>query len=53
MPEIEDFQEAAHHCFELARKMGLLEEDIALEAFDLLIANDYDRMSAHALGVCL
>ena len=53
MREIEDFQEAAYHCFELAKTMGLLEEDIALEAFDLLTANNYDRMSAHALGVRL
>jgi hypothetical protein len=53
MSEIEHFQEAAHYCFEVAKAMGLLEEDTALEAFDLLTANDYDRMSAHALGVSL
>ena len=53
MPEIENFQESAHHCFELAKTIGLVEEDIALEAFELLITNDYDRMSAHALGVRL
>ena len=29
------------------------EEDIALEAFELLTTNNYDRMSAHALGVRL
>ena len=53
MREIEDFHEAAHHCFEVAKAMGLLEEDTALEAFELLTTNNYDRMSAHALGVRL
>jgi len=53
MPEVENFQESAEHCFELAKKIDLLEEDIALDAFELLTANDIDRMSAHALGVRL
>jgi len=30
-----------------------LEEDIALEAFGLLTANNYDYFAAHALGVSL
>jgi hypothetical protein len=53
MPEIENFQDSAQHCFEIANRTDLLEEDIALEAFDLLTANCYDLMSAHALGVSL
>ena len=53
MPEVENLQDSAQHCFQLAKEVDLLEEDIALEAFDLLTANDYDRMSAHALGVNL
>ncbi len=51
MPDIATVQDSAQHCFEVARSRGFLEEDIALEAFELLTANDYDRMSAHALGV--
>ncbi len=53
MPEIENFQEAAHQCFELAKTLGLVEQDIALEAFEMLVGNEYDHMSAHALGVRL
>ena len=53
MPEVENFQEAAHHCFELAKTLSLLEEDVALEAFELLVANQHDAISAHALGVSL
>ena len=53
MPEIENFKDAAYHCFEIAKKIGLPDEDTALEAFDLLTANSYDHMSAHALGVRL
>ena len=53
MPDIENFQEAARHCFELAKTLGFAEEDVALEAFELLVGNEYDRMSAHALGVRL
>ena len=53
MPEIESFQESAEHCFELAKLTDFLEEDIALEAFSLLIANDHDQILAHALGVSL
>ena len=53
MPEVENCQEAAHHCFELAKTLGLLEEDVALEAFELLVANQHDVISAHALGVSL
>ncbi len=53
MPEIENFQDFAQHCFELAKSRDFLEEDIAVEAFELLTANDYDRMPAHALGVSL
>jgi hypothetical protein len=53
MPEIESFQESAKHCFELAKSSDFLEEDIALEAFELLTANNYDGILAHALGVSL
>jgi len=51
MLKIENFQDSAQHCFEVAKSRRFLEEDIALEVFELLTANDYDRMSAHALGV--
>jgi hypothetical protein len=53
MPEIENFQGSAQHCFELAKSSHFLEEEIALEAFELLTANNYDRIQAHALGVSL
>jgi len=53
MPEIESFQESAHHCFEVAKWADFLEEDIALEAFELLTANNVDPILAHALGVSL
>ena len=53
MPEIANFQNFVGRYFELARANDFLEEDIALEAFELLTANDYDRVSAHALGVSL
>ena len=53
MPEIESFQESAQHCFEVAKLTDFLEEDIALEAFELLTANQYDPFAAHALGVSL
>ncbi len=53
MPEIENFQSFVGRYFELARANDFLEEDIALEAFELLTANDCDRVSAHALGVSL
>jgi hypothetical protein len=53
MPEIDNLQETVQHCFELARWSKLLEEDIALEAFELLTANDHDQILEHALGVSL
>jgi hypothetical protein len=59
MPEIESFQESAQHCFEIAKASGFLEssdfmeEEIALEAFELLVTNDYDPILAHALGISL
>ena len=53
MPEIENFQESAEHCFELASSQNFLEEDVALEAFELLTANEYDCVLAHGLGVSL
>jgi len=53
MPEIENFQESAEHCFELAKRSDFLQEDMALVAFELLTANNYDRILAHALGVSL
>ena len=59
MPEVESFHESAERCFELAKSSGFLkssdflEEDIAVEAFELLIANDCDPILAHAMGVRL
>ena len=53
MPEIESFQESVQHCFEVARVTDFVEEDIALKAFELLTANNYDHFAAHALGVSL
>ena len=53
MPEIENFQVGAEYCFELAKLSDLLEEDIALEAFELLTTNNHDQILAHALGVSL
>ena len=53
MPEIENLKDSAERCFELASSSNLLEEDVALEAFELLTANDYDGILAHALGVSL
>jgi hypothetical protein len=53
MPEMQNLKESVHHCFELAKLSDFLEEDIALEAFELLTANNYDRILAHALGVSL
>ena len=53
MRETENFQDSAEHCFELAKSSDFLEEDIALEAFELLTANRYDCVLAHGLGVSL
>ena len=53
MPGIENFQDSAQHCFELAKSSDFLEEDLALEAFALLTTNNYDCIAAHALGVSL
>ena len=53
MYKIENFQESAEHCFEVASSQNLLEEDVALEAFELLTANQYDYVLAHGLGVSL
>jgi CMP-N-acetylneuraminic acid synthetase len=53
MHQVENFQESAQHCFELAASSGLLEEDVASKAFELLTANDYDGIEAHTLGVSL
>jgi len=53
MPEIENFQESVQHCFELAASSDFLEEDIALEAFELLTTNNYDCILAHGMGVSL
>ncbi len=53
MHEIENLQDSAAHCFGLASSQNFLEEDVALEAFDLLTANEYDCVLAHGLGVSL
>ena len=53
MPEIENVRDSAQHCFELANSSDFLGEDVAVEAFELLTANQYDHFAAHALGVSL
>jgi len=53
MPEVENIQESAQHCFELAKSRDVPEDGIALKAFELLTANNYDCITAHALGVSL
>ena len=53
MPGIENFQDSAQHCFELAKSRDVLEDDVAVEAFELLTANEYDCVLAHGLGVSL
>jgi len=53
MPEIENFQDSVQHCFEVAMRSYLLEEDVALEAFQMLTANEYDGVLAHGFGVSL
>lgn len=53
MLEVENFQDSAEHCFEVAKSTDFLQEDVALEAFALLTANHYDQMLAYALGVSL
>jgi hypothetical protein len=53
MPETENLQDYAKYCFEVGRLENMLEEDIASEVFELLTANAYDSILAHALGVSL
>ena len=53
MPEIENLHDISEDCLELDDSSGFQEEDIALEAFGLLTANNYDGILAHALGVSL
>ena len=53
MPEVEKFHESAQHCFEVAKWSDFLKEDMALQAFELLTANEYDCVLAHGLGVSL
>jgi len=54
MPEIANLKSSAERCFELARPSNSLEEeDVALEAFEQLTANEYDCVLAHGLGVSL
>ena len=53
MAEIENLKNSAERCFELASSSDFLEEDVALQAFELLTANSYDGILAHALGVSL
>lgn len=53
MAETQNLQDSAEHCFGLAKSSDFLEEDIALEAFELLTANNHDGILAHALGVSL
>ena len=35
MPEIENFRDSVQHCFDIAKTSDFLEENVALEAFDL------------------
>lgn len=59
VPNVENFYQSAQHCFEVAKSSGFLkpsdflEQDIALEAFELLTTSSFDQISAHALGVSL
>jgi hypothetical protein len=53
MPEIENLKNSAERYFKLASPSNFLEEDVALEAFELLTANEYDCVLAHGLGVSL
>lgn len=53
MHDIDNFQNSAQHCFETAEATEFLKGDIAVEAFELLTANDHDFILAHALGVSL
>ena len=53
MPEIVDLKNSAERCFELASSSNFLEQDVALEAFGLLTANEFDCVLAHGLGVSL
>jgi len=53
MPEIENLKDSAERCFELASSSNFREEDVALEAFEVLTANEYDCVLAHGLGVRL
>ena len=59
VPNVENFYQSAQHCFEVAKSSGFLkpsdflEQDIALEAFELLTTSNFDQISAHALGVSL
>ena len=53
MPETENLKNSAERYFELASSNNFLEEDVALGAFELLTANSYDRIVAHALSVRL
>lgn len=53
MAETQNLQDSGEHCFELAKSSDFQEEDIALEAFELLTANNHDGILAHALGVSL
>ena len=53
MYEIENLKNSGGRCFELASSSNFLEEDVALEAFELLTANEYDCVLAHGLGVSL
>ncbi len=53
MPEIENLKNSVERCFELANSHNFLEEEVALEAFGLLTANEYDCVLAHGLGVSL
>ncbi len=53
MHAIENLQDSAEHCFELAKSQNFMEDDVALEAFEMLTANEYDCVLAHGLGVSL
>ena len=53
MPEIENLKDSAERCLELASSSNFLEEDVALEVFELFTTNNYDGILAHALGVSL
>lgn len=53
MPEVKNSRETIEYRCEVASSSNFIEEDIVLEAFEQLTANQYDCVLAHGLGVSL